>query len=229
MFMAIQRAPSLSKEIAIVTHANFDKPQQHDNDYWNYVLEISQDRNLAISWNGNQHNLHFLIEGNLKFNSIGLAQGKGYPAVSKARIKELFRPTFYELELILSRFSNRENICLIGTPAPKKSNFMKNYLHKEPYFLELGEKLGFSGKNLKISSEPLRSFMWEITQELTKKSAEKLGCSFLPTPSQTFDKNKIMLEKFYSDDLTHANPAYGAFFLERLLIFYGISHELASI
>ena len=222
MYMAVQRRSKYKNVFAVVTHADFDNPIRQDNNYWNYVVELSKNQPTAISWNGNQHNLHFLVESKLNFNSLGLIQGKNYPYVSVKRIKELFRPTFYELELILSRFSNRENLCLLGTPAPKSKKFIDKNIKSDPFFLQLGQEIGLSPKKIEASSDELRSFMWKITQDLTALSAKTYGCDYLATPNSSCTRNGLLLDEFYADDLTHANEDYAALIMDLLMEKYEI-------
>lgn len=228
MYLALQNSKKFLKNIALVTQSDFTAQNPQDNDYWNYVVELSKMQKTAISWNGNQHNIHFLLDANYKFNAFGLMQNKNFPYVSVSRIKEVFKPTFYELGLILSRFSNRNNLCLLGTPAPKTKSFLDSQLQKvsaETFFEDLGASMGISKNNLKASSNELRTFMWGITQQLTEKVGKDFSCDFLSSPKTTQNKDGILLEKYYTDDLTHANEEFGFIMLEAILNKYGIGDE----
>lgn len=217
MFMAVQRRPEYRDFFGVVTHANFENQIRPNNNYWNFVAELAKNQTTAISWNGNQHNLHFLVDANLKFNSVGLIQGKNYPFVSTGRIKELFRPTFYELGLILSRFTNRENIYLLGTPAPKSKKYIDKNIEADGFFNQIGEEWGIPRQKIKASSNDLRAYMWKITQELTAKTAAEFGCKYVPIPKETHDEDGILLNKYYADDLTHANEDLAALVMDQLM------------
>ena len=65
--------------------------------------------------------------------------------------------------------------------------------------------------------------MWEITQNLTRKVADQFGCKFIPTPQSTYNKNKILNENFYTQDLTHTNEDFGALMLDKIADFHGIN------
>ena len=224
-FMALQKNKKLQKNIGLVTHANFDNKLRPDNEYWDFVVDQSGSRNLAISWNGNEHNLHFLIDTNIKFNSLNLKLGSKYPFVTIGQIKESFRATFYELELILSRFPDRSKICLLGTPSPKPQAQLNKKIQHDQFFIEMGEKIGIQRNDIKASSNQLRTFMWKITQELNAQSAREFGCKYLPTPSESFDSEFLLREIYSADDLTHANPEYGLLVLEKISEFFGVSVE----
>lgn len=226
MFSAIQNRPKYQQYFAVVSQSDFSQHKTQDNDYWNFVASIAGSQTTAISWNGNQHNIHFLIDANFRFSAFGLEGKRRYPAVALSQINELFRPTFYELELILSRFQDRTKICLIGTPSPKSKKFLDQRLGKlgtEPFFEEVGRGLGIPREKLAASDDNLRVFMWEITQNLTRKVADQFGSKFLPTPQSTYNKNKILHENFYTQDLTHTNEDFGALMLDEIANFYGIT------
>jgi hypothetical protein len=225
MFMALQQNNKFQGAIGLVSHANFDKQLRPDNEYWDFIVEQSEGKNLAISWNGNEHNLHFLIDTKMKFNSLGLNLGSKYPYITISRIKESFRSTFYQLELILSRFPDRSKICLLGTPPPKPQTQLNKKIQLDHFFLELGEKIGIQKNEIKVSSNELRTFMWKITQELNEKSAKEFGCKYLPAPSESFDSDFLLREIYCEDDLTHANPEYGLLMLEKISEFFGVSVE----
>ena len=223
MYMALLQNNVFQKEVGLVSHANFDKQQRPDNEYWDFVVEQSNGKNLAISWNGNEHNLNFLIDTKIKFNSVGMVQGSNYPFVTVNRIKESFRATFYELELILSRFPDRSKICVLGTPPPKPKDLLTERLQHDQFFLEMGEKIGIQKRDIRASNNELRTFMWKLTQELTEKSAKEFGCKYLPVPSESHDRNFLLKDKYSDDDLTHANPTFGLLMLQKISDYFGVS------
>jgi hypothetical protein len=225
MFMALQQNQNFQNTIALVSHANFDNQLRPDNEYWDFIVEQSNGKNLAISWNGNEHNLHFLIDTKIRFNSVGIHERSNYPFVTLTRIKELFRPTFYELELILSRFPDRSRICVLGTPSPKPQDLLTERIQHDQFFLEMGEKLGIQKSDIRASNNELRTFMWKLTQELTEKSAKELGCQFLPVPHESLDHNSLLNEIYCGDDLTHANPTFGGLMLRKISDHFGVSVE----
>lgn len=223
MYMAMNNNAYFQQFFGLITQSEFNKPNQPDSDYWDFVAHLSKNKNTLISWNGNQHNIHFLLNTNLKFSAIGFHENKALPSVPLGRIKDLFRPTFYELELILSRFPNLENVCLLGTPSPKPKKLLNQFIQKDQYFIDLAKKLNLDQSSISVSDDDLRIFMWKITQDLTAETAIKFGCKFLATPKSTHDGNYLMLEKYSAPDLTHANESFGDVMLSEIQSFYGIS------
>lgn len=225
MFMAINQDQSQKITSAVITHADFDNQVQPDNSYWDFVAKVSKMRKLALSWNGNQHNLLFLLDAGWKFNSIGLNLGKNYPFVTLKRIAALFDKTFNELEQVLGKFHKSTKVCLLGTPPPKPIDFLKKYLDKDDFFVQQARLLGLNQKNLKISSDEIRLFMWKLNKELMENLATKYGLGFIPAPKEATQSNGLLAEIFSSDDLTHANPEYGQLMLEKISNFFEASNE----
>lgn len=220
MFMAVNQESVSNIDFAVVTHADFRNQLQLDKSYWNFVTEISKKKKLALSWNGNQHNLLFLLDAEWNFNAIGLSLGKNYPFVTVQRIKALFNNTFDELEQVLVNFDSSTEICLLGTPPPKPLTFLKKYLDKDDFFMQQAKSFGLNQKKLKISSDQIRLYMWKVNQELIENMAKRFGLGFIPSPNEAIQENGLLDEKFSSDDLTHANPEYGRLMLNKISDFY---------
>jgi len=229
MFMAIQNSSKLNKIFGLVSRSDFSHQDPYGDEYWNYVASLSGSQPTAISWNGNQHNIHFLVESGLMFKTINFNSNSDFVGIAESQIEKVFEPTFYELELILDRFPNKKNLCLLGTPPPKSKKFLDQRLNEDEYFKSLAANAGVLDKKLSASSDELRSYMWLITQNLTKKIAEKIGAKFLSVPESAHDNNFILDKKFYTDDLTHANENFGELMLDSLMSFYGLGDYESSI
>jgi hypothetical protein len=227
MFHAILHREKFKDYFGIVTQADFSNHRPQDDDYWNFVAQLSNSQHTAISWNGNQHNIHFLVDSGIKFNSVGLNQKEDFPFVTLSRIQELFKPTFTELKSVLQKFNSKKKLCLLGTPPSKSKKFLDarlNQVGSEPFFEDLGRKLGLARNKLRASDDLLRAYMWEVTQNLTEEISKEFGINYIPVPGKTYDSNKILIESFYTQDLTHANEDFGAVMLEEMLNFYGIQN-----
>lgn len=225
LYLALMRDPKLQNIFAIVTHADFTNSIPQNNEYWNFVADLARFQESVISWNGNQHNIHFLVDGNFEFNTIGLIQNNKFPMVSISRVKELFRPTFYELGLILSRFADRSKLSVIGTPAPKSKNFIDERLSQDDFFVQLGETMGVNKQQIRATEDSLRVFMWELTQNLTEETAKEFGSRFIPTPVSSYNQHKVLNANYYTDDLTHANEEFGKLVFNELINIYGLQND----
>lgn len=219
MLCAMQNRSEFHNSVAVVTQADFSQHRIHDYDYWDFVAELSTSQTTAISWNGNQHNVHFLLDTNETFIAYGLNQANetNAPVIPISQIKELFRPTFYELEMVLERFKDASNLILLGTPAPKPMPVIKKFLMGDNFYQDMAKSLGIELEKVKVSSDSLRVFMWEITQNLTQQLAIKFGCKFLPVPKVTLAANKTLADGYWADDVTHANEDFGALMIQELL------------
>lgn len=229
MYLAIQNDPRLSEKFAVATQFDFSSHRPQDDAYWEYVSQLSKTQKTFIFWNGNQHNIHFLIESGLEFNAFGLKSRDSEIAIAISRIKELFNPTFEELKKALNLFTVKKNLFLAGTPAPKSKLFLDKRLSNigtEPFFENIGNELGISPRNLRASDDGLRIFMWEITQKMLAETSAEFNIGYFPTPLSTIQNAGILKENFYTEDLTHANEAYGEHILNEILKFEGAGHGI---
>lgn len=209
MFQAIKADKDLQNNFSIVIPEKFSDNLIHDDKYWDFVVKQGKNKKILISWNGNQHNIHFMLNNGQYFNTLGHFSGENFPFVPVAQIKELFRPTFIELKTVLERFPKKSKIYLLGTPSPKDQVFLTERIHSEPYFAALYKELGINNKNINVSNNSLRVFMWKITQEMAAQVASETNAKFIPTPSNTYTDDYILKKEYYSDDLTHTNTDFG--------------------
>jgi hypothetical protein len=186
-----------------------------NSEYWSYVAKLSLSLPTFISWNGNQHNIHFLVDEFRPFQIQNLYQEySSAPVVPIDQVKELFSPTFNELRSTLSRFETCENLTLLGTPAPKPKKYIDSILLKDEYFTKQTRAASTPGSKIVATSDELRQAMWKFTQIMTKEIADELGCKFMPTPQFSLDSKGLLREQFWSDDITHANQYFGELLLD---------------
>ncbi len=216
MYSAIKEDPKKYQNFSVVIQSDFDHHIQPGETYWDFVSQLADEFQIYIVWNGNQHNIHFLIESGFNFESMNYKNGFGLPFITFNHIKELFQPTFTELENVLKKFNKNKKIKLLGTPAPKDKLFMDKILKSDDFFVNLGESQGISKSELEVSSNELRGYMWKITQTLTKEVASRYNFDFIESPADTYDSDNILKKEFYADDLTHTNSNYGKIFLDEL-------------
>lgn len=225
MYLAITQIEKYQADFGIVAQADFSTHKQQGQSYWDFVISLAKTCSTALSWNGNQHNIHFLLETETKFNAFGLLSQGDYPMVPVSQIRELFKPTFDELRAVLQNFPKNTSNCLLGTPPPKNKDFLNERLHTDDYFVNLGKELGIKKSDLVASPNEIRAYMWSITQELTAEAAKEFNWKYLESPKSTFGKDKILESKYYANDLTHTNESYGVAMLDEISNFYGLSNE----
>ena len=220
LLMAIRKNENLSKVFGVVAEAKdkqLGKGITRDNEYWKYVAKLSPAQSTFISWNGNQHNIHFLLDELKPFQIFDIYREHiSAPAVPKAQLRELFAPTFSELRATLNLFSRFENVTLLGTPAPKPKKFIDKVLMNDEYFSTKANSIGIPSSKILATSDALRLAMWHLTQVMTKEVADEFGIKFMPTPNFSLDSNGLLSEEFWADDITHTNQHFGEFFLDEL-------------
>ena len=197
---------------------------QPDDVYWTQVVELGERRNVAIVWNGNQHNADFLLQPEPPFDLIP----RGYVPVSvlpgariepEAMLREHFRPTFSELDVVLKRLGQRarRRVFVTGTPAPLEDAAMvKERLAREPFFAARASSLGIDIGTVPIRAAAVRRKLWFVIQEMLAESAARWGAQFVPTPQESLNANGFLDTLFSSGDITHANGRYGRLMLGKL-------------
>ncbi len=220
LLMAIRRNSEFSKVFGLVAEAKpkyLGKGNVRDEGYWRYVAGLAPSQTTFVSWNGNQHNIHFLLEELKPFQILNFHhEDISAPAVPISQVRELFAPTFSELRSILSLFSKLENLTLLGTPAPKPKVFIDKMIIKDDYFSTKANLIGIPTSKIVVTSDALRLAMWQITQLMTKEVADEFGIKFMPTPNFSLDSRGLLSEEFWADDITHTNQHFGELFLEEV-------------
>jgi hypothetical protein len=109
-------------------------------------------------------------------------------------------------------------VTLVGTPPPKKDNeALRKLLEKEPYFCDWAAQLGQSIDEIKITEPHVRLKLWFLLQDMIAEIGRRHGARFIPVPSELQDEDGFLLEQYWHPDVTHANAAYGAIVLRKVL------------
>lgn len=77
---------------------------------------------------------------------------------------------------------------------------------------------------MQASSDEIRVGVWQITQDLLKRTVLEHGCKFIPVPESAMDANGLLLEKYWAPDITHANKNFGELMLDQITSESGITH-----
>ena len=228
LLMAIKKNPKYEETFGIVAESKTEKMGKgtiRDSEYWSYTARVSAGKPTLIFWNGNQHNIHFLLDENKPFQIFEIYQEfKAAPVVPISQIRSLFNPTFDELRTNLSLFNRSSNIYLCGTPAPKSKEFIDTVIFKNEFFSEKAASLGISKSNIQATSDTLRIAMWKLTQQITQEIAFEFGCKFIPNPESTQDENGLLKNEFWTSDITHANESFGEIVLEEIIRVVGVAN-----
>ena len=121
------------------------------------------------------------------------------------------------------RAASNNPVFLLSAPPPKEnSSFMLDYLMRRG----IGEKYGKSVQAAGIERPESRLKMWTLESRVTAEWAQARGIQFLPAPEKSFNSLGFLARKFYADDATHANAAYGALVVEQI---HSVMRELNRV
>jgi hypothetical protein len=194
-------------------------PRAGDKDYWEFVVELSRGKHVAVVWNGNQHNANFMFQTQPSFIMLGATEDSTYQEavpIPRAMIREFFKPSFEELSEIIPSLSNSTSITLMNGPAPKPLTHIQSAVLQEKFFTDIAKSLGVEVGDLVITSDSLRLELWNVLAELLAHSAKKLNANFLGAPTQSRDASGMLLPEYWSPDVTHANSNYGLLLIDEL-------------
>jgi hypothetical protein len=137
-------------------------------------------------------------------------------------VVEHFRPTFTELDSIVTRLKDAGTnaIIIFGTPPAKAdlSNIVE-LLAKSEFFRHVAEQRGIEIDNTKITPSVLRLKLWQVLQDMMREIARKHGAIFLPVPEITRDKDGYLKKEFSANDSSHANIEYGRHAISHIVAF----------
>ncbi len=199
-------------------------PWPRDDAYWAKLRELSDQHEVMLSWQGNQHaQFLFTPEPNFDFVSSTLVSAPvdtGAFLVAERAVRELFEKSFAGLRVVIERLRASDHPCgitVLGTPPPKGDNDrLRANLHVEPYFAKLALSRNMELAGVALSNPLLRLKLWSLIQQMTREVAEALSCVFVPGPADAQDEQGFLRPEFWAGDITHANHAYGRLQLTQL-------------
>lgn len=195
-----------------------------NEEYWNFVAEMAESKDLVIIWNGNQHNANFLFQTSPPFTLVNSDSGERsaersgeYRLISQSMMEAFFQPSLSELKPIVESITGAQSVWLLPGPAPKPHSHIVSRIANEDFFVGVANSLGANISDLTITSDSLRVQMWQILVDQLKQTAKDLGVNFIPVPEETIDENGLLLEVFWTPDVTHANSDYGLVLANQIL------------
>ncbi len=215
--------PSINTEsepaISVCFTSDWETKTTVDEEYWDFIVELSGRKHVVIVWKGNQHYANFMFETTPKFTMIGVTEesdDQEAVLIPRAMIKSYFKPSFEELTKIISSLSNAASITLLNGPAPKPLFHVQNRISQEPFFIGFAKSLGVEVENLVITSDSLRLELWSVLAELLANYAKTLGTNFIGAPAISRDALGLLSLRYWAPDATHANEKYGMLLIEEI-------------
>jgi hypothetical protein len=195
-----------------------------DAAYWRALADNAEGADVIIVWGGNEHNVSFFFQAAFAFDFLSNKVKRLIPTfqiVSQSKIKRRFNEIdLDELDSVLPMLNARgpASVTLVGTPPPKKDNeALRKLLEKEPYFCDWAAQLGQSIDEIKITEPHVRLKLWFLLQDMIAEIGRRHGARFIPVPNELQDEDGFLLEEYWHPDVTHANAAYGAIVLRKVL------------
>lgn len=227
---AIVDAPFASGKIAAATG---EWPRT--GNYWQFVLESCSNDVVALMWKGNQHLSSFLFEDAKPFDFI-VSGSKDFPILQGSTIVPLraieahLEEGMDQLGSICKKLKKAGNHVIVCAPPPPKGDddFIRRVLGSEKHFVALAQKSGQDSSNVRLTSRHVRYKLWLTLSRLYEELAETYGAVFFAAPSDAQDEDGFLERRFWANDVSHANDAYGELYLKKLYDFAARSMERVS-
>ncbi|MBX3068676.1 MAG: hypothetical protein KF844_08560 [Cryobacterium sp.] len=229
---ALQMAEALqSNDVEFKTARVFAKNPEAavplDAEYWNYVRNFARNKRVVVVWKGNQHNSAFLIRSNPPIKVLGLnglsSKEQDGQWISRSALKDFFTPSFDGLDSTLFDLSRFSKVVVVGTPPPKRDDFVLKAISNESYFRNFTIETGRDPSEISVERLSNRVALWEILQEILADIARVAMVPFIPSPESARDQDGALKREYCYNDATHANAEYGL--LIRALISEWIREE----
>jgi len=187
-------------------------------EYEDILVQLGATRNIAVVWNGNQHNADFLLSPEVQIDLIP----RGYPVkstlpnatiVAESAIRAHFQPTFDRLVKLLTRLSDAAKYprLVIGTPPPLFDEaLIRKRLKGEPVLTNRATAAGFDIDTVAITPASVRLKLWFVLQRMMAEIGEAHGASYVNVPTEALDENGFLKPELSAGDVTHAGPVFGA-------------------
>ena len=180
--------------------------------YWAMVLSAARhDRSpVAIIWNGNQHNAHFLLEPAARFSVFPATgpweDGLSRPLVPRSLIRAFMEPSLVGLRSLLAGIDGVK-VAVLGTPPPKSDEAVRAAIETDPWLTDWARDRGMTMATLRVTPFSVRCELWRVIQELLQEISDAYRVPFVPVPDRMFRDGALSIEAS-APDATHANGVW---------------------
>ncbi|WP_373503573.1 hypothetical protein [Aestuariivirga sp.] len=173
---------------------------------------------LVTHYRGNQYNTLGLIQHPRPFDFVmqSVDGGKlqpGAEVIPLQMMRKYFADTlrggYGKIMLRLKAACPVRMVC-ITPPAPKEDN-AHIVEGAETYFKQHGIS------DIGVTPAPVRLKLWTLQQQALAEFCKENGMIFLGNPTSARDQEGYLRRRYYAEDATHANAAYGVMVLRQLV------------
>ena len=194
-----------------------------DEQYWDLLVQISSGHVVVISWEGSQHVARFLLHQEPDFDFVL----DGYPnredvnhVVPLSLVRDYLDQQNFGLREILAHLGSASDCIkvVVGSPPPKNNDaILASFLADEEYFVQACERAGQNIHDLRFTPALVRIKAWAVVQALLAEAAAETDSLFVGVPNSVRDEGGFLLPRYWHQDITHGNLAYGDLMWTRIV------------
>ncbi|NEI71972.1 hypothetical protein GR212_20510 [Rhizobium lusitanum] len=198
--------------------------------YWSDLVEVSEEKKVALLWNGNQHMARFLFQSGDPFDFITKNDQsidiENSILIPQTVIREILHKNFNELDILLKKLKYVGSDIVVCAPPPPKEDdgFIRKVLKKEKYFSDYATARQLPLDSIPLTQPRVRLKLWSVLCDLYAETSARNSVAFLPPPSDAIDSAGFLKPSCYAYDVTHANTEYGRQICDLLIDHFSRSH-----
>jgi hypothetical protein len=190
---------------------------------------------IAVLWQGSHLSTQMTFAVGSEFDVVlpGECNGPvpaGAEVIPYAAVEELMRtplemdPAFRAAIALLGSPPFEGKVSFLAPPPPLPIEAVRERLTVEPFFTEKAQQLGLDLTAVRLVPDRIRVKVWKILVSVYGALADRYGARLIAPPSEAADEMGLLAPEYWGGDVTHASPAYGRLYLEKIL-----SHITGSV
>jgi hypothetical protein len=182
-------------------------------DFTKMVADLPEDALVAISYFGTQHNVLGLVNHGSPFSLIGAWENTANepsPELIPEHVLAASLRAHYEKNNFVKNLSTAACCRIVHIMAPPPKEDLSRFVSKKAAYR--GQSIADFG----YSAPARRLAFWTLEKEVIERYLQSLGFLSLAVPPETLTPEGFLKPEYSMQDVTHANPAYGALIVQQL-------------
>jgi hypothetical protein len=183
---------------------------------------------IVVLWPGAQLSTHMTLAIGPEFDVIlpderDRSVPTGVEIVPTGAVEELIwatlekDPIYRAASALIGSSHAVGKLSFLAPPPPLPIEAVRERLAVEPFFTRKAEQLGIDLTMARLVPDCVRVKVWKVLVSVYKALAEQHGARLILPPTEAADEIGTLASDYWSNDVTHANRAYGRLYIEKIL------------